>query len=78
MATTHAAEQAARALTPQLLATQVLALVVTIVVMLGVGVGILLFERRRAERIRRDLTQMSSERDAPRHPPRSDGTDGSQ
>ena len=34
-------------------------LVVTVVVMIGVVVAILLFERRRAERIRRDTGRMA-------------------
>jgi hypothetical protein len=38
-------------------------LVVTVVVMLGVVVAILLFERRRAERIRRDTGRMAQGRD---------------
>ncbi|MDT9591426.1 hypothetical protein RDV89_00005 [Nocardioides zeae] len=37
-------------------------LVLTVVVMLGVALFILLFERRRSEGIQRDLRQMADER----------------
>ncbi|HSF35978.1 MAG TPA: hypothetical protein VLA70_07685 [Nocardioides sp.] len=40
-------------------------LVVTVVVMLGVVAAILLFERRRAERIRRDTGRMAQGRPDP-------------
>jgi hypothetical protein len=40
-------------------------LVVTVVVMVGVVVAILLFERRRAERIRRDTRRMAQGRPDP-------------
>lgn len=39
-----------------------LRLVMTVVVMVGVVVAILLFERRRAERIRRDTARMAQGR----------------
>ncbi|WP_157537402.1 hypothetical protein [Nocardioides sp. Root190] len=42
-------------------------LVVTVLVMLGIVVAILLFERRRAQEIERDLRQPD-----PQRPPRSD------
>ncbi|MCP3421719.1 hypothetical protein [Nocardioides pinisoli] len=40
-------------------------LVMTVVVMVGVVVAILLFERRRAERIRRDTRRMAQGRTDP-------------
>ena len=46
-------------------------LVATVVVMVGVVVAILLFERRRAEQIRRDTARM-----AQGHPPEVDDEDG--
>ncbi len=46
-------------------------LVATVIVMVGVVVAILLFERRRAEQIRRDTARM-----AQGHPPEVDDEDG--
>jgi hypothetical protein len=49
-------------------------LVLTIVVLLAIGVAILLFEKRRATRIERDLKQMAQEQR--RHPPTDGSADG--
>lgn len=48
-------------------------LVMTVVVMVGVVVAILLFERRRAERIRRDTGRMAQGRPDPDADSDSDG-----
>jgi hypothetical protein len=48
-------------------------LLATVLVMTGVVVAILLFEKRRAEGIRRDTRRMAEGRDPDRHePPRDD------
>ncbi len=46
--------------------------VVTVVVLLGIAVAILLFERRRAEEIRRDLGAEARRRTSPEQSDRSD------
>jgi uncharacterized membrane protein affecting hemolysin expression len=48
-------------------------LVATVVVMLGVVVAILLFERRRARQIERDVRRMAEERRDQGQPPRESG-----
>ncbi|HEX5917133.1 MAG TPA: hypothetical protein VFY76_04725 [Nocardioides sp.] len=50
-------------------------LVVTVLVMVGVVVAILLFERRRAERIRRDTGRMAQGRYEPEPGDEPDGED---
>ena len=46
----------------------VYSLVATVVVMIAIVVAILLFEKKRAKQIERDLGEMARERDEPRRP----------
>ena len=52
----------------------VLSLLATVLVMAGVVVAILLFEKRRAEGIRRDTRRMAEEHERQPEPPRDPGT----